>query len=80
MTLKIFIGFANSWEMTVFNMAFQNFGVKTISYNHGLIHEILGYRTNVDLMFATSKHDAKMLSTFSEDKDICLIKVQLKMN
>lgn len=65
---KVFFAWANWWGFSAMNKIFQKEGVITLSYNHGMIQEIIPHCSSVDIMLCSGEFDRKMLEKFSSSK------------
>jgi len=59
---KAFFDNANSWEFNVLIQRLRDAGVVTITYNHGVVAEIMPYRCQVDKVLVSGEHDFRLLS------------------
>lgn len=66
---KVFFAYENWWGFSVMNKVLQNAKVVTLSYNHGIILEIIPHRSSVDIMLCSGEYDRAMLERFSSSKE-----------
>lgn len=65
---RCFFGYLNTWNYDVMNLVLQERGVVTETYAHGLIQQVILYRSSADINYNFSEYDLGVMRRYSRDK------------